>query len=75
MRNFNRLIFVLFSLLLVAAVLIFVLENQQPASLSFLGFSLPVLPLSVFVLAALIAGLLIGPLLVILSRVFDAQRR
>ncbi|MCW2270306.1 DUF1049 domain-containing protein [Pseudomonas sp. JUb96] len=69
------MIFVLFSLLLVAAVLIFVLENQQPASLSFLGFSLPVLPLSVFVLAALIAGLLIGPLLVILSRVFDAQRR
>lgn len=75
MRNFKRLILVLFLLLLGAAVVAFVLENQQPASLAFMGFSLPTLPLSVFVLVALIVGLAIGPLLVFLSRLSVAKRR
>ncbi|MCE5981333.1 MULTISPECIES: lipopolysaccharide assembly protein LapA domain-containing protein [unclassified Pseudomonas] len=69
MRNFKRLILVVFFLLLVAAVLIFVLENQQPATLAFLGLTLPSMPLSVFVLVALVLGLSVGPLVVLGSRV------
>lgn len=69
MRNFKQLILVVFFLLLVAAVLIFVLENQQPATLAFLGLTLPSMPLSVFVLVALVLGLSVGPLLVLGSRV------
>jgi len=68
-RNFKQLILVVFFLLLVAAVLIFVLENQQPATLAFLGLTLPSMPLSVFVLVALVLGLSVGPLLVLGSRV------
>lgn len=67
MRNLKRFALVVFLLLVVVAVLLFVLENQQPASLVFLGMALPVLPLSVFVLLALIVGLLVGPLLVFLG--------
>jgi uncharacterized integral membrane protein len=66
-RNLKRFALVVFLLLVVVAVLLFVLENQQPASLVFLGMALPVLPLSVFVLLALIVGLLVGPLLVFLG--------
>nr|WP_246237744.1 DUF1049 domain-containing protein [Pseudomonas akapageensis] len=65
----------MFFLLLVAAVSIFVLENQQPASLVFFGFALPVLPLSVFVLVALVVGMAVGPLLVFLHRFSGLNRR
>lgn len=67
-RNFKRLILVVFFLLLITAVMLFVLENQQPATLAFLGMTLPSMPLSVFVLVALVLGLSVGPLLVLGSR-------
>jgi uncharacterized integral membrane protein len=62
-RNFKRLLFVLFFLVVVLGVLFFVLENQQPVVLVFLGWSLPQLPVSIFVLLALLVGLLVGPIL------------
>lgn len=63
MRNFRRLSLGLFALLVIAATLVFVLENQQPASLSLFGWTTPQLPISVFVALALISGLVVGPFL------------
>ncbi|WP_038616293.1 lipopolysaccharide assembly protein LapA domain-containing protein [Pseudomonas alkylphenolica] len=63
MRNFKRLLCVLFILVVVLGVLFFVLENQQPVALVFLGWSLPQLPVSIFVLMALLVGLVVGPIL------------
>lgn len=63
MRNFKRVALVLFALLMALAIVLFMLENNQPVTLLFLGWSAPQLPVSVFVLLALIAGMTIGPLL------------
>lgn len=63
MRNLKRLIVVLFVLLLAAVVLFFVLENQQAVSLVLFGWSAPAMPVAVPVLAALLCGLAVGPLL------------
>lgn len=63
MRNFKRFLLVLIILFVALGILAFVLENQQPVSLVFLGWSLPQLPVSVFVLSALLVGLVVGPLL------------
>jgi len=49
--------------LLVLVVLAFVLENQQPISLLFLGLAGPQLPVSLVVVIALLAGMLVGPIL------------
>lgn len=63
MRNLKRALLVLFVLLLAAVVLFFVLENQQAVSLVLFGWSAPAVPLAVLVLAALVLGLTVGPLL------------
>lgn len=63
MRNLKRALAVLFVLLLAAAVLFFVLENQQAVSLKLFGWSAPALPVAVPLMAALVVGLAIGPLL------------
>jgi len=63
MRNLKRALVALFVLLLAAVVLFFVLENQQAVSLVMLGWSAPAVPVAVLVLAALVLGLAIGPLL------------
>ncbi|MNJ13129.1 hypothetical protein D3C77_73330 [compost metagenome] len=63
MRNFKRLLLGLFLVVVVLGVLVFVLENQQSVTLVFLGGALPQYPVSVFVLAALLVGLAIGPVL------------
>ncbi|MFL1479412.1 lipopolysaccharide assembly protein LapA domain-containing protein [Pseudomonas grimontii] len=60
------LIFALFLPML--AILVFVLENQQNVSLSLLGLTTGQMPISVFVVLALILGMLIGPLLGALFR-------
>jgi len=60
------LIFALFLPML--AILVFVLENQQSVSLSLLGLTTEQMPISVFVVLALILGMLIGPLLGALFR-------
>ncbi|NVZ21665.1 lipopolysaccharide assembly protein LapA domain-containing protein [Pseudomonas costantinii] len=68
MRGIKRVLLVLAVLLTVLAVLAFVLENQQGVALSFLGWSTVQLPVAVFVTLALIAGMLIGPLLGVLVK-------
>lgn len=63
MRNLKKLLLVLIFLAVAAVVLLFVLENQQPIALTFLGWSGPSLPVSVFVLLGLLAGMAVGPVL------------
>ncbi len=76
MNNLKRLLFGIFSLLLVLAVLVFVLENQQSVSLLFLGWSGPQLPVSVVTVGALLAGMVMGPLIsVFVSRSARVRRK
>lgn len=63
MRNFKRVMVVVITLLIVLATVVFVLENQQPVSLVFLGWSAPELSVAVPVIVALLIGMLIGPFL------------
>lgn len=63
MRNLKRILIALLVLMVILAVLVFVLENQQQVSLLFLGWAGPQLPVSVITVAALLIGMLIGPLL------------
>ncbi|MFV3315294.1 lipopolysaccharide assembly protein LapA domain-containing protein [Pseudomonas sp. NY15374] len=63
MRNFKRALGALFVLLLAAVVLFFVLENQQAVALVLFGWSAPAVPVAVPVIAALVLGLAVGPLL------------
>ncbi|MBD1552766.1 lipopolysaccharide assembly protein LapA domain-containing protein [Pseudomonas typographi] len=63
MRNFKRLLQAAIGLIVAAACLLFVLENQQAVALSFLGWSGPEWPVAVLVLLAFLLGLAIGPLI------------
>lgn len=63
MRGVKRSVVLVAVLVVVLVVLAFVLENQQGASLSFLGMVTAQMPVSVFVVGALILGMLISPLL------------
>ncbi|WP_082557663.1 lipopolysaccharide assembly protein LapA domain-containing protein [Pseudomonas sp. Root562] len=63
MSNLKRLLLGLILLLLVVAVLVFVLENQQPVTLAFFGWVAPRLPLAGVTIGSLLIGLVIGPLI------------
>lgn len=63
MRNLKRALAALFVLLLAAMVLFFVLENQQAVSLVLFGWTAPAVPVAILVIAALVVGLAVGPLL------------
>ncbi|WP_085647528.1 MULTISPECIES: lipopolysaccharide assembly protein LapA domain-containing protein [unclassified Pseudomonas] len=63
MRNFKRVGFFVFFLLLILMLLAFVLENQQSVSLLFLGWAGPQLPVSLIVVLALLVGMILGPLI------------
>lgn len=63
MRNLKRILLGVFVLLLVLVVLAFVLENQQPVSLLFLGWAGPQLPISLVMVLVLLLGMVIGPIL------------
>ncbi|MGU9817344.1 lipopolysaccharide assembly protein LapA domain-containing protein [Pseudomonas sp. Larv2_ips] len=63
MRGAKRVVFVLVALIVALVILGFVLENQQSVALSFLGWTTVQMPVSIFVVVALIIGMLIGPLL------------
>ena len=52
-----------FMLVLAALVIGFVLENQQSVTLQIFGWAAPSLPVAVLILTALLAGLVLGPLL------------
>lgn len=76
MGNLMRVLLVVAVLLLVLAVLAFVLENQQPVSLLFLGWAGPQLPVSVITVVALLIGMLIGPVIGwFVSRTARARRK
>ncbi|MBA6044707.1 DUF1049 domain-containing protein [Pseudomonas sp. PA-7-1E] len=68
MRGVKRVVAVLIAVLAALVVLAFVLENQQGVALSFLGWSTAQMPVAVFVVVALILGMLIGPLIAIFIR-------
>lgn len=74
MRNLKRLIFILIALLIAAAIVVFVLENQQSFALVFFGWNAPELPVAVPVIFALLVGMLIGPLLVSVARLRKKPR-
>ena len=63
MRIFTRVIAIVVALIFVVSTIVFVLENQQMVSLVFLGWSSPEFYLAVPIIAALLAGMVIGPLL------------
>lgn len=76
MRAFRRIGVLAFIVSISLAALVFVLENQQPSSLLFLGFSTPVLPVSLYIAIALLVGMVIGPLSVLAARgVFGVKSR
>lgn len=68
MRGAKRVVLVLAVLIVALVVLAFALENQQGVALSFLTWATPQLPVSVFVVGALIVGMMIGPVLGLLGR-------
>jgi putative membrane protein len=64
MRNVRRAILTLLLLVVGFIVVLFMLENQQMVSLRLLGWIAPEVPVSAFLLLALLTGLAISPLLV-----------
>lgn len=66
MRGIKRVFAILAVLITGLIVLAFILENQQKATLSLLGWSTSQMPVSVFLVLALIVGMLVGPVLVLL---------
>jgi uncharacterized integral membrane protein len=60
---FTRIIAAVVALALVVSTIVFILENQQKVSLVFLGWSSPELFLALPIILALLAGMLIGPVL------------
>lgn len=63
MRRFKRIALAALVLLLVLLIVAFTLENLEPVSLVFLGWSSAHMPIAAHVLLALLAGMVIGPLL------------
>ncbi|MGY2292940.1 LapA family protein [Pseudomonas sp. SDO528_S397] len=63
MSSLKRLLVLSVFLLLVLVVLVFFLENQTPVSLWFFGWAAPQMPVSVFIVVALLIGTIISPLL------------
>lgn len=76
MRNLKRILLAVFVLLLVLAVLVFVLENQQSVTLEFLGWDGPELPVSLVIVVVLLVGMVVGPIISwLLRRVSRVSRR
>lgn len=76
MRNLKRVLLGVFILILVLAILAFVLENQQPVSLLFLGWTGPQMPVSLVMVLALLIGMVVGPILGwFLGRTYRASRK
>lgn len=62
MRLVKKLSLLLVVLAVLVVTLLFSLENQQSVSLAFAGWLTPSLPVSFYVGAAFLSGLLLGPL-------------
>ena len=63
MRAFKRGVLVVCALAVILAIVVFVLENQQPTSLAFFGWHTYELPAYLFFIGALLVGMVIGPLM------------
>ncbi|KAI2694283.1 lipopolysaccharide assembly protein LapA domain-containing protein [Pseudomonas sp. TNT3] len=63
MRRFKRVALAALVSLLIFLVVIFVLENRQPTSLVFFGWSSVQMPVAGYVVLALLLGMIMGPLL------------
>ncbi|MNU55213.1 hypothetical protein D3C71_442820 [compost metagenome] len=74
MHRVKKLFLLLILLMAFAATLLFLLENQQPASLVFIGWAAPQWPVSVFILGALLLGLAVAPLLALMVSRRRGQR-
>lgn len=75
MRGINRIALVAVVLIAVVFVLIFVLENQQHVTLSFLGWATASLPVSLFFTGALIFGMVIAPIAILIGRMFGPRSK
>ncbi|WP_077047288.1 lipopolysaccharide assembly protein LapA domain-containing protein [Pseudomonas sp. KK4] len=76
MRNIKRVLLVIIMLLLIFVILAFMLENQQSVTLLFLGWEGPELPISFVLVAALLAGMVISPVLgLFFGRIYRFSRR
>ena len=63
MRSVKRAVLVVLALIVIFGIVIFILENQQPTALVFLGWRTAELPESLFFIGALLVGIAIGPVL------------
>ena len=63
MRSVKRAVLVVLALIVIFGMVIFILENQQPTALVFLGWRTAELPESLFFIGALLVGIAIGPVL------------
>ena len=61
MHSIKRAVLVVFALIVIFGIVIFILENQQPTALVFLGWHTAQLPQSLFFIGALLVGMAIGP--------------
>ena len=63
MGKLKRITLTMLILLLALLVVVFIIENRQPVSLNFLGWASAQMPVAGWIAAALLLGLLVGPLL------------
>lgn len=75
MGKLRKLVMIVVSLVVGIACLVFVLQNQQDVVLNFLTWSTPAIPVSVFIVCALLLGMLIGPLLFSIKRFLRRRSR
>ncbi|MCM2379530.1 lipopolysaccharide assembly protein LapA domain-containing protein [Pseudomonas marginalis] len=74
MLGVKRFVLVLIVLVAALSVLIFALENQRNVVVSFLGWTTVQLPVSVFIIGALVVGLCIGPALALIFQLRTVKR-
>lgn len=75
MQGINRIALVVAVLIVSVFVLIFVLENQQHVTLSFLGWATASLPVSLFFTGALIFGMAIAPIAILIGRMIGPRSK
>lgn len=72
MHKVKKLLLVALVLLVLVAGVVFMLENQQPVNIVVLGYTGPQLPVAVLIIAAFLAGMVVGP---VLAAVASLRRR
>lgn len=75
MQVISRIALVAAVLIVSVLVLIFVFENQQHVTLSFLGWATASLPVSLFFTGALIFGMVIAPIAILIGRTIGLRSK